>query len=103
MEHEGDDNTNCDWYFWYSHQRIIERLEDDEDHPDSSITENGQNTEKGPGDVKRLAVTQTSMKSFQIIIIIIMIITYNLYTVIWFQVLQAIIQFQVTNNNNNPL
>ena len=27
-----------------------------------SITENGQNTEKSPGDLRRLAVTQTSVK-----------------------------------------
>ena len=25
MEHEGDNYTNRDWYFWYSHQRIIKR------------------------------------------------------------------------------
>ena len=28
------------------------------DHPDYSITEIGQNTEKSPGDLRRLAVTQ---------------------------------------------
>ena len=22
MEHEGDDDANCNWYTWYSHQRI---------------------------------------------------------------------------------
>ena len=30
-----------------------------------SITENGQNTEKSPGDLRILAVTQTSMKDHQ--------------------------------------
>ena len=29
------------------------------DHPNDSIIENGQNTEKSPGDVRRLAVTQS--------------------------------------------
>ena len=31
-----------------------------------SIVENGQNTEKSPGDLRRLAVTQTSMKNHQL-------------------------------------
>ena len=36
------------------------------DHPDYSIVENGQNTEKSPGDLRRLAVTQTSVKDHQL-------------------------------------
>ena len=32
-------------------------------HQNDSIIENGQNTEKGPGDLRRLAVTQTSVKN----------------------------------------
>ena len=35
------------------------------DHPDSSIIENGQNTEKSPGNLRRLAVTQTPVKDHQ--------------------------------------
>ena len=40
----------------------IQRLEDyiekhEGDHPNYSIIENGHNTEKSPGDLKRLAVT----------------------------------------------
>ena len=31
------------------------------DHPNDSIIENGQNTEKSPGDLRRLAVTQTPL------------------------------------------
>ena len=30
------------------------------DHPNDSIIEDGQNTEKSPGDLRRLAVTQNS-------------------------------------------
>ena len=30
--------------------------------PNDYIIENGQNTEKGPGDLRRLAVTQTPVK-----------------------------------------
>ena len=29
------------------------------DHPNDSVIENGQNTEKSPGDLRRLALTQT--------------------------------------------
>ena len=32
------------------------------DPPNDSITENGQNTQKSPGDLRRLAVTQTPVK-----------------------------------------
>ena len=33
------------------------------DHPNDSIIENGQNTEKSPGDLRRLVVTQTLVKN----------------------------------------
>ena len=33
-----------------------------EDHPNYRIVEDGQNTDKSPGDLKRLVVTQTLMK-----------------------------------------
>ena len=32
------------------------------DHPNDSIIENSQNTKKNPGDLRRLAVTQTPVK-----------------------------------------
>ena len=35
------------------------------DHPNNSIIDNGQNTEKSPGDLRRLAVTQTPVKDHQ--------------------------------------
>ena len=35
-----------------------------EDHPNYSIIENGQNTEKSPGDLRRLAVTQTPVVGY---------------------------------------
>ena len=70
-EHEGDNYTNLDWCFWYSHQRIIKGTEGlggwrtSGDHPNYSIVQNGQNTEKSPEDLRRLAVTQTSGKDHQ--------------------------------------
>ena len=36
------------------------------DHPNYNIIENGQNTEKSPGDLRRLAVTQTPVKNHQL-------------------------------------
>ena len=36
------------------------------DHPNDSIIENGQNTEKSPGNLRRLAVTQTPVKNHQL-------------------------------------
>ena len=36
------------------------------DHPNYRIIENGQNTEKGPGDLRRLDVTQIPVKDHQL-------------------------------------
>ena len=36
------------------------------DHPNYSVVENGQNTEKCSGDLRRLAVTQTPVKDHQL-------------------------------------
>ena len=35
-------------------------------HPNNNIIENGQNIEKSPGDLRRLAVTQTPAKDPQL-------------------------------------
>ena len=62
MEHKGDHYTNCEWCFWYSHQSIIKGTGGlrgwmtSGDYPNNSIIENSQNTEKSPGDLRRLAV-----------------------------------------------
>ena len=37
-----------------------------EDHPYYSIIENGQNTEKIPGDLRRLAITKIPIKDHQL-------------------------------------
>ena len=74
IENEGDDYTNRDWCFWYSHQRFIEKTgrlggwRTSGDHPNYSIIENGQNTEKSSGDLRRLAVTQTPVKDHQLML-----------------------------------
>ena len=72
MEHEGDNYTNRDWYFLYSHQMIIKGTaglggrRTSGDHSNYDNIENGQNTEKSLGDLRRLAVTQTSVKDRQL-------------------------------------
>ena len=72
MEHESDGDTNCNWYVWYSHQRIDEgtgglgNKRTNGDHPNDSIIKIGQNTEKSPGDLRSLVVTQTLTKDHQL-------------------------------------
>ena len=38
------------------------------DYPNDNIAEDGQNTETSPGDLRRLAVTQTPVKNHQLIL-----------------------------------
>ena len=72
IEHEGDNCTNRDWCFWYSNKRISKGTggprgwRTSRNHPNYSIIENGQNTEKCPGDLKRLSVTKTPVKNHQL-------------------------------------
>ena len=72
MEHDGDNYTNRDWCLCYSHQSIIKAIggfggwRTSGDHANYYISENGQNIEKSPGDLRRLAVTQTSVKNHQL-------------------------------------
>ena len=68
MEHESDGYTNCNYYSWYTHQRIgtrsggLENKRKRGDYSNYCIVEIGQNTEKSPGDLRRL-VTQTPVKA----------------------------------------
>ena len=65
MEHEGDNYTIWDSCFQYNDKTIIKETgglrgwKTSGDHPNNNIIENGQNTEKSTGDLRRLAVTQT--------------------------------------------
>ena len=59
-ELESDGYTNCNWCIQYSHQRIGAGTGElgnkwlSGDHPNNSIVEIGHNTEKGPGELRRL-------------------------------------------------
>ena len=72
VENESDDDIDCNWCSWYIHQRIGKRTEKfsnkrtSGDHPNYSIIEIGQNTEKSPRDFGRLAVTKISVKDHQL-------------------------------------
>ena len=75
MEHEGDSDTNYDWCARNNPQRLDKgtgrrrNQRTSEDHPDDCIIKFSQNTEKSPGDLRRLAVTQTPVKDHQLKII----------------------------------
>ena len=72
MEHEGDGETICGWWTWNNSQRIgtetggLGKKRTSSDHSNYSIIKIGQNTEKSPGNVRRLAVTPTPMSGFTI-------------------------------------
>ena len=69
MEHESEDDT--DLHAGYSHQRIGTRTgglgnkRTSGDYPNDKIVDISQNTES-PGDLKRLALTQTPVENNQI-------------------------------------
>ena len=72
MEHECEVYTNHNWCTWYNPQRInkgtggLGNKRTSGNYPNYCITEVGQNTEKCPGDLGRLAVTQTPRKDHQL-------------------------------------
>ena len=66
---DGPAKTNFDWVFRYSHQNKgqggLGNKRMSGGHPNYYIIMNSQNTEKGPGDLKSLVVTQTPVKDHQ--------------------------------------
>ena len=75
MLHESDDDTNCNWHTWYSHQRTGTGIgghgnkRTSRDHPNNSIVEIDRNTKKSLGDMKRLAVILTPVKNHQLMLV----------------------------------
>ena len=71
MEHESDDDTDCNWCAWCSQQRFgtgtggLKNKRTSGDYLNYSIIEIGQNTEKSPGDLRKLAVTHDPVKNHQ--------------------------------------
>ena len=75
MEREGNGDTNCNWFPWNNLQRndketrTLKNLRNSTDHPDYNIIKIGQNTGKCPGDLKRLAVSQTPTQIHQLTLV----------------------------------
>ena len=75
MEYVSDGDTNFNWCSWYIYQRIVTRTEGLEnkgtsgDHPNYSIVEIKQYTEKNHGNLRRLAITQTPEKYHQLTLV----------------------------------
>ena len=68
---ESDNHTNRDRCFWYRHLTIFAGTgglgnKTNGDHLNNYIIKNDKNTEKSPGDLRRLAVTQTPVKAHQL-------------------------------------
>ena len=69
IEHESASDTSYDKRALGKPQRIgtgtaeLGIMRTSEDHPNDSIVEIGQKTEKSPGDLRRLADTQTPMRN----------------------------------------
>ena len=72
MERENDSYNNSHWYSWFSRQRIDKSTRGfgnkrtNGDNPNYSIAKIGQNTEKSPGYLSKIAVTQTPVKDNQL-------------------------------------
>ena len=75
MEHESDGYTNCNWYTWYSHERIDSRTgglgkkRAGGDHPNCTIVEVVQNTEESPGDLRWLSDSSGRLSAICYIIV----------------------------------
>ena len=75
MEYEGYSDTKCSWCTWDNAPKIgngtgrrrNERTR--KDHPDYRIIKIGENTEKSPGDLRRLAVTQAQGRNHQLTLV----------------------------------
>ena len=61
MEHEGDGDTICNLCTLNNPQRVGNKRTSG-DNPDYSIIKIDPNTESSPGDLRKLAVTQTPIK-----------------------------------------
>ena len=72
VEHESDVYINCNWCSWYIHRMInkgtvgLRNNRASGDHPNYCITGIGQNTEKSPGDLRRLPLTHNPLKDHQL-------------------------------------
>ena len=75
MEYESDGDTNSNWCAQDCHQRIgtgtggLGNKRMSIDLPNNNIIKINYNTEKSPGDSRRLAITQTPMRNHELILV----------------------------------
>ena len=75
MEHESGSDTICNWSDRDSYKRIdtgtggLGNKRETGDHSNNSIVEIGQNSKKSPGGLSRLAVTQTQVENYQLMLV----------------------------------
>ena len=75
MEHETNGDITCNWCARRSNQRIVtgtggsENKRTSGDHPNYKIVDISQNTEKSPGDLRRLALNQTPVRNHKLILL----------------------------------
>ena len=75
VEHECDDDTNCNWCSWYGPKKLGRKIwgsgnqRKNQDHPNYRIIKIGQNTGKSPDNLRRLAVTQTPLKDYLLMLV----------------------------------
>ena len=75
MQHKSDGHTIRYWWTRYSHQRIstgIGKLENKKtrgDYSNYSIVKIAQNTEKSPGDLRRLSATKTPVEDHRLMLV----------------------------------
>ena len=70
LVHEDDGDTSYSWCGWNNSQRLGKgtrrtgNQRKSKDHPDYSIVEISQNTQKSPEDLKRFAITQNPVNDY---------------------------------------
>ena len=75
VEYESESDSYCNWRAHYSHQGTgtwtggLGNKRTSGDNPNYSIVEMGLNTEKSPGDLRRLSVTQTPVEIDQLTLV----------------------------------
>ena len=75
MEHESDDDNNCNWCAWNGFYGVGKRTKrvgnrrTNRDGPNYSIVEIGQKAEKSPRDLNRFAVSQTPVREHQLTLV----------------------------------
>ena len=68
MKQEVDGDTNCNWYVQNDLQRVdkeagrVEHWRTSQDNPNYSIIKIAPNTEKSPGELRRVSLNHTSVK-----------------------------------------